>query len=130
MSLQISSTAAQSAAQSTSASDGQKRRQDFQQLAQALQSGDLGAAQSAYSTLSKDFPNLTSNSNSPLAQVGKALQSGNLSGAQTAFASIHGGHHHHHSTSQGASSTTNTAAITNVASPASDTTGTLLNAIA
>jgi hypothetical protein len=90
----------------------QQRRSAFQQLGQALQSGDLGAAQTAFSLLTQNAPSSTSQSN-PLAQdvsaIGQALQSGDLKGAQTAFAKLqqdaqsqgpqrahHGGHHHHH----------------------------------
>lgn len=73
----------------------QQRRNDFQELSQALQSGDLDSAQAAFTDLS----NL--NQNSPLAQrfassqigkdfaaIGQALQSGDLDGAQQAFATF------------------------------------------
>lgn len=73
----------------------QQRRNDFQELSQALQSGDLANAQTAFTDLS----NL--NQNSPLAQrfansqagkdfaaIGQALQSGDLDGAQQAFATF------------------------------------------
>lgn len=132
MSMQVSSTSAQTMAQSASINNWQQRRQDMQQLAQALLSGDLGAAQSAYSTLTRDFPNIASNPNSPLAQVGQALQSNSVSGAQSAFAAIHHGHHHHHSSGVQASTATTP---TDTATPGTsqsiaDTTSTLLNAIA
>ena len=86
-------------------------RQSFQQLTQALQSGDLASAQAAYTTLIQNQPaqgaNGASNSRNPfqqgLASIGTALQSGNLSGAQQALQTLQGqmkgahhGHHHHH----------------------------------
>ena len=71
----------------------QQRASDFQELAQALQSGDLAGAQQAFSALTQ----LASNSGGSagrgaLAQdfnaIGQALQSGNLSAAQQAFATF------------------------------------------
>lgn len=96
----------------------QQLRQEFQQLGKDLQSGNLSAAQSDFTTLE----NLTSQSSSassssqssnPLQQafnqLGQDLQSGNLSAAQQDFANIQqaiqsqaqqagqsNGHHHHH----------------------------------
>jgi hypothetical protein len=90
-------------------------RQSFQQLTQALQSGDLASAQGAYTTLIQNQPaqgaNGASNSSNPfqqgLASIGAALQSGNLSGAQQALQTLQGqmkgahhGHHHHHGAGQ------------------------------
>ena len=91
-------------------------RNDFQQLGQALQSGDLNGAQQAFAALQQLIPNLSSGSQAQNGQqgssqnpllaglnaVGKALQSGDLSGAKTAFAKLqqdvqsvsHKGHHH------------------------------------
>jgi len=74
----------------------QQQRQNFNKLSQALQSGDLSAAQQAFAALSSKSPN-ASNPNSPLAKLGRALQSGDLNAAQQAFSSLRtGGHHHHH----------------------------------
>jgi len=88
-------------------------QQDFKDLASALQSGNLAAAQQAFSALqnlqtgsqTQSRQNGT-NSNSTLSTdfdaLGKALQSGDLTAAQDAFAklkqdiqSTHRGHHHH-----------------------------------
>jgi hypothetical protein len=84
-------------------------RNDFQTLAQALQSGNLSAAQSAYSSLQDQqngtqAPGGNSAISSAFSSLGQALQSGNLSAAQQAFSSIqtaaqsaqqaHGGGHH------------------------------------
>ena len=92
----------------------QKFRQEFQQLGQDLQSGDLSAAQSDFATLQQLAPQNVSTASasgsSPLAQafnqLAKDLQSGNLSGAQQDFTNIQQafqsqagktqGHHHHH----------------------------------
>jgi hypothetical protein len=100
--------------------------QDFESLANALQSGSLTGAQSAFSSLQKDLPGLsqllqTGSSSSPspaqnnpiataLQSLQSALQSGDLSGAQQAFANLQQGlqgagaahrrhHHHNHNTS-------------------------------
>jgi len=97
----------------------QKFQQEFQQLGQDLQSGNLSAAQSDFASLqqlgeqavSSSKTQLTSaQESSPLAQaytqLSKDLQSGNLSGAQQDYANLQqdlqyrlkhvGGHHHHH----------------------------------
>ncbi len=74
----------------------QQIKQDFQQLASALQSGDLQGAQSAYSNIQQV---LGSNANSSgsggsntlqndFATLGQALQSGDLTQAQSAFSQL------------------------------------------
>jgi hypothetical protein len=94
-----------------------KSRADFQALASALQSGDLGTAQQAFAQLQQDSPRLAqaltspaSSSDSPrladLKTLASALQSGDVSGAQQAMSqlqqasqggqAVQGGHHHHH----------------------------------
>ena len=102
----------------------QQRRQDFNNLAQALQSGDLSGAQQAFSDLQQLRQSSSSNlssatqpsnqSTNVIAQdftaLGDALKSGDLSQAQSAFAKLgqdlkaaqggsghtHGAHHGHH----------------------------------
>lgn len=100
----------------------QQVQQEFQQLGEDLESGNLSAAQSDFTTLqqlvpqsnSTSSPTSTSSStgNNPLAQafnqLGQDLQSGNLTAAQQDFANIQQdiqnqasqtqghGHHHHH----------------------------------
>jgi thioredoxin-like negative regulator of GroEL len=90
----------------------QKITNRFQELIQALQSGDLAGAQQAYSALSQQTPGNTPISSSSskgmtlqqeFGAIGKALQSGDLKGAQDAFAKLqqdiqssgraHGRHH-------------------------------------
>jgi hypothetical protein len=133
----INSLTNASSAQSTT-SPYRKIKQDMQALAAALQSGDLGGAQTAFATLQQDAPNLTvqsqkANTTNPRAQalaaLGTALQSGNLTQAQQAFATLQQvtqgvagtqGHHHHHHHSSG-SSTDQTA------SSGSDSLGDLLS---
>jgi hypothetical protein len=77
----------------------QEIKQDFQQLASALQSGDLSGAQSAYSAIQQVLgANSSSASNSSssgpntlqtdFAALGQALQSGDLSTAQSAFSQL------------------------------------------
>jgi len=93
----------------------QQIQQDFEQLGQDLQSGNLSAAQADFATLQKLLPQNSSTSataNDPVAQafnqLSQDLQSGNLSAAQQAYANIQQdfqaqsgrmeghGHHHHH----------------------------------
>jgi len=97
----------------------QQFQQEFQQLGQDLQSGNLAQAQSDFATLQQNAPAgsplSASNSNatsSPIVQafqqLSQALQAGNLSAAQSDFATIQQdaqqqggaqaahGHHHHH----------------------------------
>ena len=80
----------------------QQDRQAFNQLTNALQSGDLTAAQNAYNTLASSP---MAQGNSPFAQaiqqIGQDLQSGDaasLADAQKVLASLQQarGHHHHH----------------------------------
>lgn len=90
-------------------------QQEFEQLGQDLESGNLSAAQSDFSTLQQLMPQNTSTtgtqSNNPIAQafnqLSQDLQSGNLSAAQQDFATIQQdlqnqaaqgahGHRHHH----------------------------------
>jgi hypothetical protein len=93
----------------------QQFQQDFEQLGQDLQAGNLSAAQQDYATLQQLGPQASSTSSaqsaSPIAQafnqLGQDLQSGNLSAAQQDYANIqqdaqsqttesHHAHHHHH----------------------------------
>ena len=99
----------------------QQRKQDFSQLATALQSGNLSGAQSAFSTLqslngqgqsSAASPTAASSNasasgntiSSDFAGLGQALQSGSIANAQSAYAQLQtdmqaqqtSGHHHHH----------------------------------
>lgn len=81
----------------------QQTRIDFQQLAQALQSGNLGGAQQAFSGLDQLLSASSSGQNNAqanqqgsrnnplrtdLSAVGLALKSGDLVGAQKAFAQL------------------------------------------
>jgi outer membrane protein assembly factor BamD (BamD/ComL family) len=75
----------------------QQIKQDFEQLARALQSGDLTGAQSAYSNIQQILqanPGASSSSTNStgsntlqtdFAAIGQALQSGNVNTAQNAF---------------------------------------------
>jgi hypothetical protein len=88
----------------------QQFQQEFQQLGQDLQAGNLTAAQSDYTTLQKDFQSMATHGeavhghrhyhetgssdssqiaiNELLNVLGSALQSGNLSSAQQAYTSL------------------------------------------
>ncbi len=93
----------------------QSVREDFSGLKASLASGDLTAAQTAFTTLMQDLGNSGAQSgqqagaagqlSTDLTAVGTALDSGNLSDAQKAFAtlmqdlkvsSLHPHRHHHH----------------------------------
>ena len=90
----------------------QQSQQEFQQLGQDLQAGNLSAAQADFATLAQLNPqvNATSSSQnaSPIAQefsqLSQDLQSGNLSAAQQDYATLQQDfqsqgaqpHHHHH----------------------------------
>jgi len=98
----------------------QQFRQEFQQLGQDLQSGNLTAAQADFATLQQLSPqgssSATSSSSNPIAQafnqLSQDLQSGNLSAAQQDYSTIQQdfqshaaahGHHHHGGGSSGQS---------------------------
>jgi outer membrane protein assembly factor BamD (BamD/ComL family) len=118
---------------------------EFEQLGQALQSGNLSQAQSDYATLSQNISaaNQSSGVTTPatnssptaqaFAQLGQDLQSGNLQGAQQDFTNLqqdvqqsssqqaggHHGHHHHRSeSSQSSSSSSSSSQQTNPISQA------------
>ncbi|MGO9018619.1 MAG: hypothetical protein ACLQVJ_09755 [Syntrophobacteraceae bacterium] len=84
---------------------------DFNQLGQALQSGDLAGAQSAFATLQQDMQNVSQSQSqsgqqqSNWSALASALQSGDLAGAQQAFAALQTNHHHHHHHSGGSQGT-------------------------
>ena len=89
-------------------------QQEFQQLGQDLQSGNLSAAQSDFATLTQMVPPAAESGTSAVnsnpieqafTQLGQDLQSGNLTAAQKDYATIQqdmqssavqGFHHHHH----------------------------------
>ena len=66
------------------------QQQDRKNLFAALRSGDLTAAQTAFTALQ----NRGISANSPLNAIGQSLQSGDLAGAQKAAQSMHAGHGH------------------------------------
>jgi len=69
-------------------------QQDFQQLGQDLQAGNLTQAQSDFAALQKDYPGAQANSGvesggaAAFQKLAQDLQSGNLSAAQTDFKSL------------------------------------------
>ena len=106
----------------------QKDRQAFGELASALQSGDLGAAQNAYNTLASSP---IAQGNSPFAQtlqqIGQDLQSGDIADAQKALASLQQqqqqarAHHHHHHGGGGPSATSDASGTSNSSNTANST---------
>lgn len=118
MSVSSISTGSPATASQLSPRSGQNPTfKDFRQLAQAIKSGDLSAAQSAFSTLSDQLDasdqssaSTTANNSSDastnpfkqlLQQIGSALDNNDIQGAQQALSSFDqqvkgkGGHHHH-----------------------------------
>ena len=95
-------------------SRAQQFKQQFQQLGQDLQSGNLSAAQADFAALQPPSSQTTAASSSPgtspiaqaFQQLSTDLQSGNVSAAQKDFATVQrdfqsqatqgGGHHHRH----------------------------------
>ena len=92
-------------------------RQGFKNLASALQSGDLGGAQQAFTALQQLLPNSSAGNQTQNGQqgsgqntfatdfqaLGQAIKSGNLSDVKAAFSklqqdmqSVQGHHHRHH----------------------------------
>ncbi len=123
-------------------------RQQFLQLAKAINSGNLTAAQQAFAALSQTLGNSSSggnNANTPndpvsqaLAAIGQALQSGDIAGAQQALASLqqaqgargHHHHHHGHGGDAGASGGTNASSPSAPSSVGPTTTGTTVDVTA
>jgi len=90
---------------STASTSAIQFRQEFQQLGQDLQAGNLKAAQSDLAALQKLESSSSSTSTNPLTQtfqqIGNDLQSGDLQDAQSLYAAVqqkfqaHHGHHMH-----------------------------------
>ncbi len=100
----------------------QQRRNAFDELAQALQSGNLTRAQQAFNLLTQSAPNSGQAQNGSLKDdfntLAQALQSGDLDGARKAFTAIQQDlqklgqahhHHQHHHVQEGAQSSGSTA---------------------
>ena len=76
----------------------QQFQQEFQQLGQDLQSGNMSAAQSDFATLKQDMPQSSSTTSSSaqsgsgiataFSQLAQDLQSGNLTAAQSDYATL------------------------------------------
>lgn len=102
--MAVSATAAGASPQTNPfANPFAQARQAFGQLSNALQSGNLSAAQSAYNTLAASPLAQNGPFAQAIQQIGQDLQSGNLADAQKALASLQQqqqqkahGHHHHH----------------------------------
>jgi DNA mismatch repair protein MutH len=91
----------------TTQSKSQKFQQDFEQLGQDLQSGNVTRGQADLTALQSDMPTLQPSPSSPnlnsqmFNQMAQDLQSGNLTAAQSDYATLQqnlqpgGGHAHH-----------------------------------
>jgi len=91
----------------TTQSKSQKFKQDFEQLGQDLQSGNVTRGQADLTALQSDMPSQQSSPSSPslnsqmFNQIAQDLQSGNLTAAQSDYATLQqnvqpgGGHAHH-----------------------------------
>ena len=127
-----------------------QQQNPLQLLGQALQSGNLTAAQQAYNVLIQNTAISAQTQNSPLIQdlsaVGQALKAGDLSSAQQAYSKLkadmqtvgktHHHHHHHHkvASSQDSTSASNSGSSSvsgsNSQSQPNDTISNLLNVLA
>ena len=128
--------------QSSNQSGSNSISSEFQQLGQALQSGNLSQAQQDFATLTQNLPSATqtaapnttaANTTNPLTQaitqLGNDLQSGKLSAAQSDFSTVqqdlqqqsggqirgHGHHHHRAESSQDSSSSSQTSQNNSIA---------------
>lgn len=76
------------ASQSAQNTEWQQRRQNFDALAQAISSGDLASAKTAYGNITSQLPSGASvNPNSFLGKIGSALDASDLTTAQQVLAS-------------------------------------------
>ncbi len=109
----------------------QQQQNPLSQLSQALQSGNLQAAQQAYASFTQNAPASQSGQSNPfgqaISQIGTALSSGDIAQAQSTLQSLqsqmkahHGGHHHHKA---GGAAATPTTSGTPAADPGADGTG-------
>jgi len=115
MSIDAISSSSSSSQTSAMQTNFLQMRKLLEQLGQALQSGDLSEAQSAFASLQQLLPSSSANQaqtaqqtnqstfTTDLNALGQALKSGDLSKAQDAFAklqqdmqSVQKGHHRHH----------------------------------
>ncbi|HWT97962.1 MAG TPA: hypothetical protein VN229_10105 [Terriglobales bacterium] len=120
----------------------------FRQLVQAIKSGNLDAAQSAYDSLTSQLPASSQSSSATtsstqtsfqqfLQQVGSDLQNGDIQGAQQALSSLEqtaqtgkvGGHHHHHGGGGGAQIQASTTATSADATSSGSTTSSILSGV-
>ena len=132
----------------------QQSRRDFLSLANALQSGDLGSAQKAFTSLQQDIQKIQGTASTQgggqsqsgqrnplatdLAALGKALDGNDLATAQKAFATLaqdlrglRQGHHRHHHPAPDAAAAAATSSTSDADSDAprsASATGTILNA--
>jgi hypothetical protein len=142
MSLSVNSVTSQAYAQSPSS----QSQSSYQSLANALQSGNLTAAQTAFATFEQSFQDQTGNQtasashsntiNNDLQSLSNALNSGNLTSAQQAFAQLQKdmtteqtGRHRHHGSNEGAIVNGLIAPLAS-ASNSTNTTGNTLNVTA
>jgi outer membrane protein assembly factor BamD (BamD/ComL family) len=89
----LSSSLISDLSQSQNQNPFRQLRQDFRELASALQSGDLSGAQSAFSNIQQllqgqQGSSTSSTTQNDFAALGQALQSGSLSQAQSAFSQL------------------------------------------
>jgi hypothetical protein len=98
MGMRIQGAEGTNSAQGAGMATWQQKQQSFKSLFSSLQSGDLGAAQTALKSLTGG--SATVNGSSPLASIAQALQAGDLAGAQKAaneFQANRASRHHAHS---------------------------------
>ena len=140
----LSVSSATSSVGSTPQAQWAQTKNLWDQLGQALQSGDLAGAQKAFAALQANAPQgpasqvqgaATSNgqgsaTQNPMSALASALQSGNLAAAQKAFSQIQqtqGHHHHHHHHESQASTSTAPTASTDAATSSTNSGNVTIN---
>lgn len=131
-----------STSQSSLGTQRKQGKQDFSDLATALQSGNLSGAQAAFTAFQHDLDQATQQQNSQaqgvsstqsstmkqdMQSLSTALQSGNTASAQSAFSTLQQDlqasqqltadghhHHHHHSASDSQSSSTSSGTVQSI----------------
>ena len=135
MGMRISSAGANGGVQATTTANWQQNQQNYKTMVNAIQSGNLTTAQTAYAALTAGK---TPPANSPLAQLGQAIASGSPAAAQQALQTLQAArgasHHHHHavdpSTMPAAQAGTTATPLGSAVTASPSASGTLLDVVA
>ena len=130
-SISVTNASVQST-QTGQASAIKQRREDFAALTQALSSGDLSGAKSAFASIEQNFKTVTqaqegqqigangqNKFQTAFQALGQALNSGDLKAAQNAFANLQQARGHHEQQQPASNSAANAPAASNTIDPTS-----------